>query len=187
MYYTSEAMMGRRREPGICEGEKLFPPEVSGDNASDLPAHGLVLASERRFMRRKQPCDSSPDPSDDALVQRSLAGDHAAFAALVERYHAQLEGYIAHWCADKSVISDIVQHVLLQLYVSLPTLRADPSLKAWLLRVAHNRCVDERRHSRLVPFSRLTEACDEEDLPPSGSNRENQLYARQTPSASAAG
>lgn len=114
---------------------------------------------------RKQPCDSSLDTSDDALVQRSLAGDHAAFAALVERYHAQLVGYIAHWCADKSVVSDIVQHVLLQLYVSLPTLRADPSLKAWLLQVAHNRCVDERRHRRLVPFSRLAEAYGEEDLP----------------------
>jgi RNA polymerase sigma factor (sigma-70 family) len=115
---------------------------------------------------RKQPCDSYLDTSDDALVKRSLAGDHAAFASLVERYHAQLVGYIAHRCGDESVVSDILQQVMLQLYVSLPTLRADPSLKAWLMRVAHNRCADERRHSRLVPFSRLALTDGEEDLPP---------------------
>lgn len=115
---------------------------------------------------RKQPRDSYLEASDDALVQRSLAGDHAAFESLVGRYRAQLVGCISHWCADESVVSDILQQVMLQLYVSLPTLRADPSLKAWLMRVAHNRCADERRHSRLVPFSPLALADSEEDLPP---------------------
>lgn len=114
----------------------------------------------------KQSRDSSLDTSDGALVQRSLVGDHEAFASLVERYHASLVGYISRWYTDKALVQDTVQHVLLQLYVSLPTLRTDLSIKAWLLRVAHNRCVDERRHLRQVPFSRLEEAWREEDTSP---------------------
>ncbi len=115
----------------------------------------------------KPPHNPSLDTSDDALVQRSLAGDHEAFEALVERYHVLLVGYISHWYTDGSCVQDIVQQVLIQLYVSLPTLRAALSIRPWLLRVAHNRCVDERRRrQQQVPLSRLAEVWREEDVSP---------------------
>ena len=117
---------------------------------------------------KKQPHPGNlyPDTPDGALIQLSLAGDHEAFEHLVERYSALLVGYISHWCADEYLVLDILQHVLLQLYVSLPTLGTDQSLKAWLMRVAHNRCIDERRRKRPILFSRLELASSEEDLPP---------------------
>jgi RNA polymerase sigma-70 factor, ECF subfamily len=107
----------------------------------------------------------SPDTSDWALVQRSLARDHAAFTFLVQRYHASLVGYISRWYSDHALVQDIVQHVLLQLYVSLPVLRAAPTIWPWLMRVAHNRCVDELRRTRPVLFSRLAEVWEDEDVP----------------------
>jgi RNA polymerase sigma factor (sigma-70 family) len=114
----------------------------------------------------KPPRDSSLDMSDGTLVQRSLAGDHEAFATLVERYHSLLVGYVSRWSRDEALVQDIVQHVLLQLYVSLPILRAHLSIQPWLLRVAHNRCVDERSRQQQIPFSQLEETWVEEDVSP---------------------
>lgn len=111
----------------------------------------------------KLPRDPSLDTPDGMLIQRSLAGDHQAFEALVERYHVQLARYISRWWRDEALVQDIVQQVLLQLYVSLPTLRAAFSIRPWLMRVAHNRCVDESRSLRPVPFSRLERVWEEEE------------------------
>ena len=116
--------------------------------------------------KQLHPGNLYPDTPDGTLIQCSLAGDHEAFEHLVERYRALLVGYISRWCADDSLVLDILQQVLLQLYVSLPTLRTDRSLKAWIIQVAHHRCIDESRRERPILFSRLERASSEEDLPP---------------------
>lgn len=61
---------------------------------------------------------------------------------------------------------DITQNVFLQLYLSLPTLCTDGSLKGWLYRVARNRCLDELRRKRVTPFSHLEVSEGDEDLSP---------------------
>ncbi len=62
-----------------------------------------------------------------------------------------------------------MQHVFLQFYIFIPKLRsslpmqhANVVLKAWLYRVAANRCRDELRKKRPVLFSEL-EALEEEE------------------------
>jgi RNA polymerase sigma-70 factor (ECF subfamily) len=54
--------------------------------------------------------------------------------------------------------------VLLQLYLSLPTLYVDRSLKAWLVQVAHHCCVNEYRRKRPLLFSQFGLASQEEGL-----------------------
>lgn len=106
---------------------------------------------------------------DGVLVTRSLEGDHSAFEALVHRYRTMLTSYIGGFLKDREQILDVLQHVFLQLYLSLPMLLTTVSLHAWLFQVARNRCVDElRRVSRhaTVPFSTLVwEDGDEEQSP----------------------
>ena len=51
--------------------------------------------------------------------------------------------------------SDIRQQVFVQLYLFLPTLRAERPLAAWLFQVAHNSCIDELRRKRALCFSEL--------------------------------
>lgn len=101
---------------------------------------------------------------DGILVQRSISGDHQAFEDLVKRYHPVLENCIARWCLDASLIPDLVQAVLLQLYLSLPLLHINRSLKAWLAHVAHNCCVNEYRRTRPFLFSQLASLFGQEDL-----------------------
>jgi RNA polymerase sigma factor (sigma-70 family) len=110
----------------------------------------------------KQPSDLA----DDILVQQAQVGDQGAFEMLVGRYSALLFLLISHLLQDEHLAHDVLQHVFLQLYRSLPTLRAEGTLKAWLSRVARNRCIDELRHKRPIFFSEIASVPDESECSP---------------------
>ena len=106
---------------------------------------------------------------DGHLVGQALAGNQYAFELLVNRYHHPLVSYIRGFLKDNDQIYDVLQQVYLQLYLSLPVLLRDVSLKAWLLQVARNRCLDElrkRRRRAEVPFATLEREDVEEGLSP---------------------
>jgi len=77
--------------------------------------------------------------------------------------------YINGLIKDGEQVYDVLQHVFLKLYGSLPVLLTDVSLKGWLFQVARNRCVDElrMRYRRTeIPFSKLEWKYREEELSP---------------------
>jgi RNA polymerase sigma-70 factor (ECF subfamily) len=101
------------------------------------------------------------------LLGQSLAGDEYAFEVLVSRYRRPLLNYIRNILKDDDQAHDVLQFVLLRLYVHRPTLLKDMPLKAWLFQVAHHRCIDElrqqrRRHS--IHFSELSWDDDAEGM-----------------------
>ena len=104
------------------------------------------------------------DISDGELVQQALTGNQAAFEALVHKYSVPLFNFIYHFFADYDQACDILQQVLLQLYISLSTLRTTKPLKSWLFQVARNRCLDELRRKRMTHFSELETGSEEEEL-----------------------
>jgi RNA polymerase sigma factor (sigma-70 family) len=104
---------------------------------------------------------------DGILVGQALAGDHYAFESLVNRYQQQLASYIWGFLNDHDQSDDVLQHVYLQLYLSLPILSRNVSLKGWLFQVARNRCLDELRKKRRRPevlFSAIEREDGEEGL-----------------------
>jgi RNA polymerase sigma factor (sigma-70 family) len=103
---------------------------------------------------------------DGELIQQALSGDQEAFAILVDRYHASIFSFIFSFLKDASLADDVLQQVFLQLYVSLPRLRTDRSIKAWLFQVAHHCCIDELRRKRPIRFSEMAAVQNEEELPP---------------------
>ena len=106
---------------------------------------------------------------DGVLVEQALAGDQRAFDILVRRYHHLLANYIHGFIKDSEQVYDVLQHVFLKLYVSLPILLTNVSLKGWLFQVARNRCLDElrRRYRRSeIPLSALEWKYREEELSP---------------------
>src|SRR6266849_1093349 len=105
--------------------------------------------------------------SDGVLVGQALAGDQRSVEILVHRYHHPLVSCIRGFLKDDEQVSDVLQYVFLQLYLSLPILLRNVSLKAWLFQVARNRCLDElrkRRRRAEVPFSTLEREGGEEGL-----------------------
>ncbi len=110
-------------------------------------------------MRRKLNKQHS-DLLDEVLVQQARLGDHHAFELLVDRYSALLLRQITHLVRDEHLAHDVLQHVFLQLYRSLPTLRTGGTLKGWLCQVARNRSFDELRRKRPVFFSEIALVSD---------------------------
>jgi RNA polymerase sigma factor (sigma-70 family) len=119
-----------------------------------------------------------PQPHQDSILQRNevpdgllvgqaLAGDQDAFELLVTRYQHQIVGLIRSFLKDNDQVYDVLQQVYLQLYLSLPILFRNVSLKGWLLQVARNRCLDELRKRRRRPevsFSTFEREDGEEGL-----------------------
>ena len=106
---------------------------------------------------------------DGVLVGQAQAGDQRAFEFLVSRYHRPLANYVRGFLKDGEQVYDVLQQVYLQLYVSLPILLTNVSLKGWLFQVARNRCLDELRRRRRraeTSFSTLAWEYSEEDLSP---------------------
>jgi RNA polymerase sigma-70 factor (ECF subfamily) len=106
---------------------------------------------------------------DGMLAGQAQTGDQCAFEVLVNRYHHSLASYIAGFLKDREQVSDVLQQVYLQLYLSPPILLTIISLKGWLFQVIRTRCLDELRRRRRhpeAPFSRLSWNVSVEDLSP---------------------
>lgn len=103
------------------------------------------------------------ESSDNELVQQALAGDMSGFEMLVERYNLMLSNWAYRILLNRQQVEDVLQFVYLQLFLSLSTLHADKSIKAWLFRVVHNRCLDELRRIQPIYFSELTDSGEVED------------------------
>ncbi len=103
------------------------------------------------------------ETADNVLVHQALAGDEAAFEALVSRYQRSLLHLIYRYVGDYHEAHDVLQHVWLQLYLSLPTLDQHVRVKPWLFTVARNRSIDVMRRRRLLLFSELEAGNEEEE------------------------
>jgi len=104
------------------------------------------------------------ESSDNELVQQALAGDMSGFETLVERYNRMLTNWAYRILRNRQQVEDVIQFVFLQLFLSLDTLHADKSIKAWLFRVVHNRCMDELRRIQPMNFSELKVLEEVEDV-----------------------
>jgi RNA polymerase sigma factor (sigma-70 family) len=103
--------------------------------------------------------------SDDQLVALFRAGHNAAFDVIHDRYRARLFAYTRQMLpSSRQDAEDALQDVFVRAYGGLRASNRDLALRAWLYRVAHNRCIDELRRPPL-PSPELLEltrppACD---------------------------
>lgn len=108
--------------------------------------------------------ENIPFMKDGDLVKQAQSGNQRAFEALVERYYIPLHRFTARYFDDYDQRCDVLQQVLIQFYLSLPDLRTDGTVQAWLFRVVRNRCVDELRHKHIPSFSELSAGESDEEV-----------------------
>ncbi len=88
--------------------------------------------------------------SDDQLVALFRMGYDDAFRAIHDRYRQRLFAYTRQMLGgSRSDAEDVLQDVFLRAYGALRQDDRPVTLRAWLYRVAHNRCIDHLR--RPVP------------------------------------
>jgi RNA polymerase sigma-70 factor (ECF subfamily) len=90
---------------------------------------------------------SVPEPPAE-VIARAVAGDTAAFGAIVVRYQ-QLVFSVAYLVlGDVAEAEDAAQEAFLRLYRALPRYRAEAAFGTWVFRLAVTAALDHRR--RLV-------------------------------------
>ena len=84
--------------------------------------------------------------SDEQLVRLFRAGSDEAFRVIHDRYRTRLFAYARQMLGgSRADAEDALQDVFVRAYGALRANDRDVSLRAWLYRIAHNRCIDELR------------------------------------------
>jgi RNA polymerase sigma factor (sigma-70 family) len=115
--------------------------------------------------------------SDEQLVALFRAGNDDAFGVLHERYRQRLFAYVRQMLSatSRQDAEDVLQDVFVRAFGALRADRREINVRAWLYRVAHNRCIDYLRRpvpapsevfetSRKPLFDPMLEAQRREDL-----------------------
>src|SRR4051812_2272389 len=89
--------------------------------------------------------------SDEQLVAAFRGGNDEAFRVLHDRYRQRLFAYVRQMLSagSRQDAEDVLQDVFVRAYGALRNDNREMNVRAWLYRVAHNRCIDHLR--RPVP------------------------------------
>ena len=124
-------------------------------------------------------------PTDRELIERTIAGDGAAFALLVERFQRNIYRVAYAIVRDDVEADTITQDTFIQAYTHLARFEGRSELETWLTRIAINRARDLLRRRRFVSlFARIDD--DEEFYIEPVDDRpdpERELMSRQLKSA----
>ena len=95
--------------------------------------------------------------SDEQLVTFFREGNDDAFRVIHDRYRPRLCAYTRQMLAGTGQdAEDAVQEIFMRAYYGLRANNRELALRAWLYRIAHNRCIDELRR----PHATVVEAIE---------------------------
>lgn len=89
-------------------------------------------------------------PSDQYLVQRVLAGNHAAFGEIVKRTQGLVTQIVYKMVRHPADRPDLVQDVYLKAFRSLGGFQFQAKLSTWIGQIAYNTCLHYLEKKRLV-------------------------------------
>ena len=107
-----------------------------------------------------------PDAEEHCLIAALRRGDEAAFAALLDRYHATMVRVATLYVSSQAVAEDVVQETWLEVVRGLARFQERSSLKTWIFSILTNRAKTRgQREGRSVVFSSLWDADADSDDP----------------------
>jgi RNA polymerase sigma-70 factor (ECF subfamily) len=128
------------------------------DHALSLP---LPLTDATQSSRQACP------PDEAAWARAAAGGDKGSFGKLVERHKASVYGLCWRLLGPQGgneEARDAAQEAFVRAYTSLSSFDPRQPFAAWVLRIAHNHCIDVLRRRRptlsLVPEARGEEAAE---------------------------
>ena len=104
---------------------------------------------------------NAPEPDDGALAVRALAGQQAAYRALMERHRDAIWRLAKGHVGDPDEALDITQETFVAAFAALA--RYDPSrpFRIWIARIALNKCRDWGRRRTVRRFFAFAKPIDD--------------------------
>lgn len=105
-----------------------------------------------------------PSSVETAPLDRLLAGDEAAFLALVRRHGRSMRALARYHCGNDATADEIVQEAWVAILNGLRSFEGRSQLSTWMMRIVANRARTRAvREKRTVPLSAFA---DEEGVAP---------------------
>ncbi len=122
-----------------------LPLDGVGGSSSPIPSAFSIPHSSS--------ASSTPSTSmeaDDALVARIIAGDNAAFVALVERYKRPVYSLAYRMLGNPTDAEDAAQETFVRAYTGLTSYQMGSRFGSWLLSITSHWCIDLLRRKRAI-------------------------------------
>jgi len=94
------------------------------------------------------PADQSSQDALEALIQRCLQGDQAAWEAIVRQHWRKVFNVAYKFVAKHEEAEDLTQEIFLKVFKSLDTFDRRANFQTWLISVSRNLCIDHYRSVR---------------------------------------
>jgi len=111
-------------------------------------------------------------------VERAMAGDHDAFAALIDGSANRLYALASLILRDTDRAQDATQEAIVRAWRELPRLRDPDRFEAWLRRMVVNACYDEGRKLRRRAEVSLIHLADRQVVDPTTALAETERIER---------
>jgi RNA polymerase sigma-70 factor, ECF subfamily len=132
------------RLPGFFPGERSSVMHLTDPGAKPPLQSGSQSDSQAHTPTSGRSSDAHLEEADDSsLVEQAVAGNRAAFDAIVERHQRTVYQICYRFAGNQADASDLAQEVFLRAYRALGRFKGEASLKTWLYRVAVNACLNK--------------------------------------------
>jgi RNA polymerase sigma factor (sigma-70 family) len=130
-YFTFSAVHLGPLSNGVALGSRALQAGSDSPMSSDLPA-APPLAGD----------------AIEALIQRCLAGDQAAWESIVRQYRRKVFNIAYKFVGRHEAAEDLTQDIFLRIFKSLDTFDRRANFQTWLISVSRNLCIDHYRSVR---------------------------------------
>jgi len=119
------------------------------------PIRVIQCATKDINMQQSLAADRPPG-ADEELIERTLAGDVAAFEAIMRRHNRTLFRVARAILRDEAEAEDALQEAYLQAYRGLAAFRGQAKLSTWLARITANEALarlrKRERRAQILPI-----------------------------------
>jgi RNA polymerase sigma-70 factor (ECF subfamily) len=88
---------------------------------------------------------------DSALIELALAGQSECFTLLMDRHLGAVRRRVRSMVRSAADLEDLLQEVLLKVWLHLSTFRSESSFRTWMTRVAINEALQAHRREQCRP------------------------------------
>ncbi|MEM8836331.1 MAG: RNA polymerase sigma factor [Planctomycetota bacterium] len=128
--------------------------DATDSSIFDTPARAPKrrTSSKKRVVGSRDDIDPGLDPEaarDAALVHAANSGDRKALEELLGRYSDRVFGVCLRMCGSRDSAEDLAQETLVRVIQGLSKFGHRSKVSTWIIRIAMNTCLTNRRRMRL--------------------------------------